>query len=60
MERAHRRLTLEVEHERAIHSLCSMADSAVWTLKNGSETERHHIAEKLETALRIVSQEVMP
>ena len=60
MERARRRLTLDTEHERAIHALCSMADTTVWTLRNGSEAERHHIAEQLEVAWRKVSDEVMP
>jgi hypothetical protein len=60
MERARRYLTLDTEHEHAIRYLCSIADSAVWNLKNGSEDERYHIAEKLEAAWKAVSHEVMP
>ena len=60
MERARRLLTLETKHEQAIHSLCSVASSVVWTLKNGSDAEKVHIAEVLDIAWRKVSQEVMP
>ena len=60
MERARRRLTLDMKHEQAIHTLCSTASSAVWTLKNGSNAEKVHIAEALEIAWKKVSDEVMP
>lgn len=60
MERARRLLTLDGEHERAIHALCSMADTACWTLVDGSAAERLHIQECLRMAWLKVSQQVMP
>ena len=61
MERAHRRLTLDVEHERAIHLLCMRAEAACYYLRHGgNDAERERVVGALSIAWHKVSDEVMP
>ena len=46
-KRAERRLTLTAKQESLIHALCTLADSAVWTLHYGSEENRKTVAAEL-------------
>lgn len=57
MTRAVRRLVLEMEHERGIHTLCHAADCAVHVLRDKGQNE---MADRLESAWKLVSQEIMP
>ena len=61
MERARRRLTLDIEHERAILELCTQADAACYYLHHGgTDAECKRVRAALAAAWRKVNHEVMP
>ncbi len=58
---AERRLTLTMEQEKAIHALCTAAESSCWVLKYGENEEVRAAAyARLEKAWMRVSGDIMP